>query len=140
MQYKKFGDAYLVRIDLNEEIVQSLKIFCDQADVKLARIEAIGAANHAVVGVYDLTEKAYRREELKGFMEIAGLYGNITRKDGEPYIHLHGMFADQEHRIHGGHVLEMTVGATCEMFVTVFAGKAERIGDETLGINLISFD
>ena len=69
-------------------------------------------------------------------MEITSLNGNITRKDGEVYIHLHGTMADQENRIHGGHVIELTIGATCEMFVRVLAGEVNRVRDEKLGINL----
>ncbi len=138
MQYKKFGNTYLVRIDLNEEIMEKLKCLCEKENIGLARVEAIGAANHAVIGVYDLKEQVYHREELNGFMEITSLIGNITRKDGEAYLHLHGTLADQDHGIHGGHVIEMSVGATCEMFVTVLPGEVDRIRDDHLGTNLIS--
>ena len=139
MEYKKYGDTYLVRIDLNEEIMQSLKTVCERENIHLARVEALGAANHAVIGVYDLKAQAYHQEELNGFMEITGLTGNVTRKDGAVYIHLHGTLADQNNTVHGGHVIEMTVGATCEMFVTALPGEADRARDEKLGINLIRF-
>ena len=138
MQYKRYGETYLVRIDLNEEIMQSLKSLCEQEDIRLAHVEAIGASNHAVIGVYDLEEQAYHQEVLDGFMEIAGLTGNVTRKDGEVYLHLHGTLADQHNVVHGGHVIEMKVGATCEMFVTVLQGEVNRVRDGKLGINLIS--
>lgn len=138
MQYKRFGDTFLVRIDLDEEIMQSLKILCEREDIHLAHVEAIGASNHAVIGVYDLEEQAYHQETLDGFMEIISLAGNVTRKDGEVYLHLHGSMADQRHAVHGGHVIELRVGATCEMFVTVLPGEAGRARDEKLGINLIS--
>ena len=138
MQYKKFGDTYLVRIDLNEEIMQSLKQLCEKEDIRLAQVNAIGASNHAVVGVYDLREQAYHREELNGFMEITGLTGNVTRMNGEVYLHLHGTMVDQNNVIHGGHVIELTVGATCEMFVQVLPGEVSRTREESLGINLIS--
>ncbi len=139
MQYKKFGDTYLVRIDLDEEIMQSLTYFCGKEHIALARVEAIGAANHAVIGVYDLKKKEYYPEEINEFMEIASLNGNITVMDGKPYIHLHATLADHHHVIHGGHVLEMRVGATCEMFVTVLNGEVKRQKDEALGINLWTF-
>ena len=137
MQYKKFGDAYVVRIDLNEVIIQSLKALCEKEDIRLAQVDAIGAANHAVMGVYDLEKQAYHREELNGFMEITSLSGNVTRMNGEAYLHLHGTLADQNHALHGGHVIEMTVGATCEMFVRPLAGEVSRVRDQALGINLI---
>ncbi|MBR6185700.1 MAG: DUF296 domain-containing protein [Clostridia bacterium] len=139
MEYKKFGDTYLVRIDLHEEIMQALQCFCGKEHIGLARVEAIGAADHAVLGVYDLKKKEYYPEEIHAFMEIISLNGNITAMDGKPYIHLHAALADQQHVIHGGHVLEMRVGATCEMFVTVLDGKVERRKDEELGINLWTF-
>ena len=72
-------------------------------------------------------------------MEITALTGNVTRKDGAVYLHLHGTLADQNNTVHGGHVIEMTVGATCEMFVTALPGEADRARDEQLGINLIRF-
>ena len=139
MQYKKFGSTYLVRIDLDEEIMQSLTNLCRQENISLAHVEALGAANHAVIGVYDLKEQAYHREELSGFMEITGLTGNVTRKDGEVYLHLHGTMADQQNTVHGGHVIELTASATCEMFVRVLPGEVTRSRDEKLGINLMRF-
>ena len=139
MQYKKFGDTYLVRIDLDEEIMQELKCFCEKEHIALARVEAIGAANHAVIGVYDPAKKEYYPETVSEFMEIASLNGSITAMDGKPYIHLHAALADRRHGIHGGHVLEMRVGATCEMFVTVLDGEVNRQKDEGLGINLWTF-
>ena len=139
MQYKKFGDTYLVRIDLDEEIMQELKYFCEKENIGLAHVEAIGAANHAVIGVYDLKKKEYYPEEINEFMEITSLNGNITAMDGKPYIHLHATLADQRHVIHGGHVLEMRVGATCEMFVTALEGEDGRKKEESIGINLWAF-
>lgn len=139
MQYKKFGDTYLVRIDLEEEIVQSLKSLCEKENIRLAHVEALGATNHAVIGVFDLKEQVYHQEELNGFMEITSLTGNVTRMGGEVYIHLHVTMADENHVVHGGHVNELKVGATCEMFVTVLPGEVSRTRDEKLGINLISF-
>ena len=139
MQYRQFGNTYMVRIDLGEDIVESLKRFCEEENIRLGRVEAIGAADHALIGVYDLEKKEYYPEKLDGFMEIASLNGSVTSMDGKPYIHLHATLADQNHAVHGGHVLEMRVGATCEMFVTVLDGEVTRRKDEGLGINLWAF-
>ena len=72
-------------------------------------------------------------------MEITGLSGNVTTMDGAPYIHLHATLADREHTVHGGHVIEMRVGATCEMFIQVLDGGITREKNEELGINLWKF-
>ena len=139
MLYKQSGNIYMIRIDAGEEIVESLKKVCEDERIRLGRVEAIGATDHAVIGVYDLEKKEYYPEQIDEFMEIASLNGNITAMDGKPYIHLHATLADQRHVIHGGHVLEMRVGATCEMFVTVPDGEVGWQKDEGLGINLWTF-
>ena len=139
MQYKRFNQTITVRIDLGEEIMQSLKQVCEQEGIRLAQVNAIGAADYAVIGVYDLEEQQYHRETINEFMEITGLSGNVTTMDGAPYIHLHATLADREHTVHGGHVIEMRVGATCEMFIQVLDGGITREKNEELGINLWKF-
>ena len=139
MQYRLSGNTYTVRIDRGEEIIGSLKRLCEKEHIRLGRVEAIGAADHAVIGVYDLEKKEYFPEEIDEFMEITSLNGNITAMDGKPYIHLHATLADRKHVVHGGHVLEMRVGATCEMFVTPLDGEVNRNPDRELGINLWTF-
>ena len=139
MQYKRFQDTWMLRIDRGEEILSSLGQMCGQEGIRLAQVSAIGASEYAVVGVYDLGEQRYHEEKLDGFMEITSLCGSVTAMDGKPYIHLHATLVDQRHAVHGGHVLEMRVGATCEMFVTVPGGEVTRTKDEALGINLWTF-
>ena len=136
MQYRKYGNTYVVRIDVNEEILQSLKQMCEQEEILLAQVSAIGAVDHAIVGVYDLQEKRYHQEETEGFMEITSLSGSVTWMNDQPYIHLHVTMADQKNLLHGGHAIELRVGATCEMFVRVLDGHVIREKDEELGINL----
>ena len=79
MDYRRFGNTYLVRMDVGEEIVEELKSLCRTENIRLAQVDAIGAVRQAVIGVYDLEEQAYHREDLEGFMEIAGLHGSQKR-------------------------------------------------------------
>lgn len=139
MQYRRFGNTFMVRIDRGEEIMARLKELCEKENIRLGRVEAIGAAEQGTIGVYDLEKKEYYPEKIDEFMEITSLNGNITAMDGKAYIHLHATLADQRHQIHGGHVIELQVGATCEMFVTVLEGEVIREKDSELGINLWTF-
>ena len=139
MLYRKSGKTWMVRLDVGEDIIAQMKKLCADEKIRLGRVDAIGAADRAVIGVYDPVLKEYYPEEIDEFMEITSLIGNITTMGGEPYIHLHATLADQRHAVHGGHVIEMRVGATCEMFITVSDGEVTRKKDEKLGINLWSF-
>ncbi len=139
MDYRRFGNTYLVRMDVGEEIVEELKSLCRNENIRLAQVDAIGAVRQAVIGVYNLEEQAYHREDLEGLMEIAGLQGSVTRMNGEVYPHLHVTLAGQDNKVHAGHVIGLIVGATCEMFVRVLDGEVSRERDKEIGINIIRF-
>ena len=136
MRSQKFRNVYAVRIDRGEDIVEKLRELCGNENIRFAQVSAIGASEHAVLGVFDLAKQEYARETISCFCEITSLTGNITTVDEAPYIHLHATLADQQHQIHGGHLLELTVGATCEMFIRAIDTGVGRIHDDQLGINL----
>lgn len=139
MEYRKFGDTFIVRMDRGEEIVSCLTDLCKKEEIRLATVDALGAVDRAVVGVYDMTARVYYRQEYQEFMEISNLCGTVTRKDGEPYLHLHATLCGRDHAAHGGHVNELRVGATCEMAVRVLPGEVGRRHDDETGLNLFQF-
>lgn len=139
MEYRRFGNTCVVRIDAGEDLMEKMKEVCEKEQIRLGRVEAIGAADQGVIGVFDLEKREYYPEKIDEFMEITSLNGNITTMEGKTYLHLHATLADQRHAVHGGHVLEMRIGATCEMFITVLDGEVNRQKDDRLGINLWSF-
>ena len=40
MQYRQFGNTFMVRINLGEEIVESLKKLCEDVHIRLGKVEA----------------------------------------------------------------------------------------------------
>ena len=139
MEYRKYGDTYVVRIDRGEEILTSLTALCRQEDIRLASVDALGAVDHAVVSVYDVPTKTFFRKEFNEAMEISNLCGTVSRKDGEVYIHLHATLCDTNLAAHGGHANELRVSATCEMVVREIPGEVGRRMDENIGLNLFKF-
>ena len=139
MQYRRFGDRIVARIDRGEEIVASLARLCAAEEVELASVTAIGAVNAFKVGVFSPVGKVYRSNAFSGDYEIVSLSGSVTAKDGAPYIHLHASFADASGRVFGGHLNEAFVSATCEMFVDTVPGSVGRTFSEDVGLNLFEF-
>ena len=45
MEYRKFGNTLVVRIDKGEEILESVKVLAEKENIKLASIQALGAIN-----------------------------------------------------------------------------------------------
>ena len=139
MEYRKFGDKYVIRMDKGEEIVNTLMNFCKEQGIKLGKVSAIGAVNKATIGLFKTSEKKYYSSELTGDFEITGLNGNISTMIGETYLHLHIGIADEKHNVYGGHLNSAVVSATCEMIVDVIDGEIDREFSEEIGLNLIKF-
>jgi hypothetical protein len=73
-------------------------------------------------------------------MEITNLTGNISQKDGKPYLHLHITASRSDYSCIGGHLLDARINGACELFVTSFPGTfVGRRPDPETGINLYSF-
>ncbi|MBO4378492.1 MAG: DNA-binding protein [Clostridia bacterium] len=139
MEYRRFGDTYVVRMDRGEEILASLTALCEKEDIVLAQVDALGAVDHAAVCVYDVPTKTFFRKEFNEPMEISNLCGTVTRKDGKVYLHLHVTVCDKDLAAHGGHATELRVSATCEMVLRTIPGMVDRRLDENVGLNVFKF-
>jgi len=140
MEYRVFEDTVLVRLDKGDEIVKSLIEVATKEKLTLASVSGIGATDDFEVGVFDTERSDYEHFRFGGNHEIVALVGNLTVKDGAPYIHLHITCAGDGGKIVGGHLFEAKISLTAEIFLCKAAGTAGRLRDETLGINKISFD
>ena len=133
MEYRKFDNIIIARIDKGEEILEQLKAIAITENIKLASINALGAINDFTVGVYKTDEKKYYSNSFKGYYEITSLTGTINTMDGEYYAHLHLSAGDEKGEVFGGHLNRAVVSATCELVITVIDGKVDRVYDEETG-------
>ena len=70
MEYKRFDNTIIARIDKGEEILEQLKVIAINVNIKLASINALGAIDDFTVGVYKIDEKKYYSNSFKGYYEI----------------------------------------------------------------------
>ena len=139
MDYKRFNDTIVLRIDRGEEIIETLKAVAEQEHIRLAEISALGATDDFTVGVYDVDAKRYDSKTFAGPHEILSLVGTITEKDGAFYQHLHMSAGNARCEVFGGHLNRAVVSATCEMVIRILPGAVGRRPDPEIGINLLQF-
>ena len=139
MEYRKAGEAYLVRMDPGEEIWEQLERFARQEQIGLAAVQALGAVKEFTVGVFKTDEKKYYANHFSGSFEIVSLTGTIDTMGGDFYCHLHMSAGDDQGRVFGGHLNRAVISATCEMVVTLLPGTVDRVRSEDIGLNLWKF-
>lgn len=139
MDYRRFGDTLIVRIDRGEEITEQLRTVAEKEAIRLAAVEALGAVNDFTVGVYNVAEQKYYSNRFQGAYEIVSLTGTISTMDGKFYQHLHMSAGDDKGVVFGGHLNSAMVSATCEMVIRVIDGMVERAKDPEIGLNLFRF-
>ena len=139
MEYKKFGNDFVVRLNKGENVIESLKELCKKEDILLAEITGLGASDKVEIGVFNVNTKEYKTKVFEGMFEITSLVGNVTRKEGEVYLHIHINFGNEDGVVFGGHLVESRISATSEIIVRKIDGNVGRKLSEEIGLNLLSF-
>ena len=139
MDYRRFQDTLLVRIDRGEEIIEQVRIVAEKEHVRLASVEALGGVDDFTVGVYDTAKRQYETHRFTGAFEIVSLTGTITEKDGAFYQHLHMSAGNKACEVFGGHLNRAKVSVTCEMVIRILSGAVDRSPDPQTGVNILRF-
>ena len=140
MDYRRFGEMIVVRMDKGEEILEQLKAVAEKENIRLAEISALGAVNDFTVGVFKTDEKKYYANSFQGSFEIVSLTGTVNTLDGACYVHLHMSAGNDKGEVFGGHLNRAVISATCEMVIRVIDGTVDRAFSEEIGLNLFRFD
>lgn len=138
MQYQYDGYNYILRLSRDDKLIESLDAFARETRLGGAWLMGLGGALEVEVGFYNLKTKEYAWRRFEKILEITSLQGNLSWVDGQPRWHIHGTFSDEECNAFGGHVKELKVAATCELFIhTFFNKKLTRSLDEEIGLKLL---
>jgi len=139
MEYRRFCDTIVMRADPEEELCRQLINLAEKENIKLAEINGLGAIKEFETGVFDTKTKEYHANHFEGAFEIVSLTGTLTRKEGQPYLHVHMSAGDEKGHVFGGHLNRAVVSATAELVIRVMDGAVGRRMSETIGLNLLEF-
>ena len=139
MEYRRFGQTIVARLDRGEEILEQIRAIAEAESIQLASVSALGAVNDFTVGVFHTQAKQYQANAFQGDHEIVSLTGTINTMDGHFYAHLHMSAGNAQGQVFGVHLNRAVVSATCEMVIRCIDGQVDRAFDPEIGLNLFRF-
>jgi len=132
------GPKIMGRLAKGDDLLAALTAISRAHGITLGEVQAIGAVSQARVGYYNQAEQKYQFLDLPRPLEILALTGNVSLKDGEPFVHAHVTLADEDGRAFGGHLAEGTVVFAGEFTIQAYSSSktlARRL-DEATGLFL----
>jgi uncharacterized protein len=128
---------FMARLGHGADLLAEITALCKERDISLGQVSAIGAVKKACVGFYDQGKRVYEYITFDRPMEIANLTGNISIKDGAPFVHAHVTLADEKGAAFGGHLAPGTIIFAGEMIIESFDGpQLSRAFDQETGLAL----
>ena len=131
------GRVFIGSLERGSDLLAGLTDFCSENQIALGKIVGLGAVQRANIGYFDQADRIYRFMAMDRPLEITSLVGNISLKEGEPFIHAHVTLGDEEGQCFGGHLGEGNIVWAFEFKLEEFAGATfERVYDPETTLSL----
>ncbi len=131
------GRIFVGRLPHGGDLINSIEEFCKKALIQMATFSVIGAVSSATIGAYDQKQQVYVTFKEEAPLEIVSCIGNVSLKDGKPFIHAHILLADEQGKTIGGHLFSETIIYAGEINLQELTGKPmERTYDNDTGLML----
>ena len=134
MKVEHSGQNFLVYIQIDEPVMETLTSVCKNNGIMNGQISGIGAVKEIEMGAYDLDSKSYLRKQYPDNHELISFQGNITLKDGNPFIHAHITIGNHDLHTRGGHLFEMKVAVVGEFIIRNIESNVHREFDKNIGL------
>ena len=137
MRFQRFDDRYIVRLESGEPAIETLTAFLHSERVDFAQVSAAGAVQWVRLGYWNAETRQYEYQEFREQLEVVSLQGNAALKNGQPFLHLHGVFGRRDFSVVGGHIKEARVHPTIEVWLRTEAIVVRRARDAATGLDLL---
>lgn len=131
------GRRVVARLPHGGDLLEEIAAVADAHGMRAAELRAIGALQTARLAFYDQTTHEYGEFAVDAPVELVGLLGNVSRRDGATAVHAHATLAGHDGGCIGGHVAPGCVVFACELILQELVGEPlEREFDEVTGLPL----
>lgn len=129
--------VYAIVFYNGDEALSGLTDFAIEHRIGDAHFTGIGPVAGATLAWLDPAKKIYHRIAVDQQVEVLSLVGDVATFDGKPVVHMHAVLGKPDGSPVSGHVFELHVNPTLEVFLTVNTTALKKRPDADSGMKLI---
>ncbi|HIB58816.1 MAG TPA: DNA-binding protein [Candidatus Marinimicrobia bacterium] len=134
MNYIKDGDNFLISMAQDDDVIKSILTVVEKENLHSAAISGIGAVKDVTLGFYNLSRKEYDQKPFSGNFELVSCLGNVSEKEGEPFVHAHVSMSGPDFNTISGHLFRAKIAVVGEFVLRPFENKVVRKMDDDVGL------
>ncbi len=135
--FKTNAAVYQGRLLKGEDLLKGLTSVIKEKNIASGCILGMGAVSCARLAYFNQQTKTFEEIFLPEGLEILSLKGNISKKDGESFAHIHVVLSGRDFKAIGGHLLNDTIVYAFEYEIFPFDGQPLiRKFDEDTGLSI----
>jgi uncharacterized protein len=109
--------TYRLTFGQGDEILAGLTEFANTNHIESGYFTGVGGLLAATLGWGDPTNGAFKVINVDQKCELVSLIGNITLRNGKPFVHTHMVVSLSDGSTRGGHLLDAHVSPFAEVYI-----------------------
>jgi len=131
------GRQFIGRLATGSDLVEGITAVAREHDIQAAWVTCLGAIQHASYAFYDQEELHYVDLESDEHHELSGFQGNISMRNGQPFLHAHATISNIRGETVGGHLRPGCTVWVAEVHITELTDvDLQRTHDEITELDL----
>ena len=137
MRYQRFESRYQIRLVTGDHAADAVGTLLKGEGIGYATLTGLGAVRWARLAYWNGVTREYEPHDLEEQLEVVSLVGNVTLRDGEPFLHWHVSLGRHDLSLLGGHFLDAIVHPNMEIWLQRESGPVHRRVETDSGLALM---
>ena len=117
-EHLSIARTFKVTFGQGDDLLAGLTEFAAKNHIVSAQITGLGGFITATLGWGDSAKGwAFKQTVIDQKCEVVSLVGNISLRDGNPYVHIHVVVSFPDGSTKGGHLIDAHISPIAEIFV-----------------------
>jgi predicted DNA-binding protein with PD1-like motif len=134
MRYVKDGDNFLISIEKNDDVIESILSVVKKGNLHSASISGIGAVKDVTLGIYNTSEKKYDQKHFPVIMSWSHAWVMYQKKMIRCLFTHTLLMNGPDYRTIGGHLFSAKIAAVGEFVLQPFNTKIVREMNDDVGL------